>query len=119
MFFRNLFFIASLCTSLVAVADELTNSAPMSSWHTASAVDKKQLIGAVSNQLQASAQLRNKVAVPTDAVASCVDKANMADEVKVKDHTVKVTAALAVMVCLKTFVPELRKARYQMEPPSP
>ena len=119
MFFRNLFFIACLCTSFAAVADELTNSSPISSWHTASTVDKEQLIDSVSNQLQASAQLDSKVVVPTDAIVSCVDKVSTADEIKVKDHAVKVTAALAVMVCLKTFVPELRKAKYQLQPTSP
>ncbi|WP_158879982.1 hypothetical protein [Rhodanobacter sp. L36] len=116
MLLRNLVFIITLYVPFTAAAaDGLTDGAPISSWRTASAADKKQLIETITSRMEASAGV-NGISIPVDSIADCVDRSKVPDELTIKDRTMQVPSGLAVMVCVKTFVPDLRKAKYQMPP---
>lgn len=109
---KGLLLLLALCAPMAAEGSGLSASQPLSSWHSASAADKRQLIDTVVNQLRASAGITTDVNVPMDTIVQCVDKNHTRDTLTFRGHDAKVTAGLAVVLCLKIHVPKLQKAKY-------
>lgn len=109
-----LLLLLALWAPMAAEGGSLAANQPLSSWHTASAADKRQLIEAIINQLRTGAGMTADVSVPMHAIVQCVDGNHTRDTLHIRDQDVKVTAGLAVVLCVKTHVPQLQKARYEV-----
>lgn len=111
---KSLLLLLALGVPAVAQCGGLSANQPLSSWHSASADDKRQLIDAIVSQLRNSAGITGQVAVPTDTIVQCVDSNHAHDTLHLHDQEIKVTAGLAVVLCVKIHVPQLQKARYEV-----
>lgn len=109
---KGLLLLLALCAPMAAEGGSLAADRPLSSWHTASAADKGQLIDAIVNQLRTSAGMTADVSVPMHAIVQCVDENHTPDTLNFHGHNASVTAGLAVVLCVKIHVPPLQKARY-------
>lgn len=109
---KGLLLLLALCVPTAAQCSGLAANQPLSSWHSASADDKRQLIDAIVRQLRNSADITEQVAVPMDTIVQCVDGNHTRDTLHFHDQEVRVTAGLAVVLCVKIHVPQLQRARY-------
>lgn len=109
---RDLLLLLALCVPAIAQCSGLAANQPLSSWHTASADDKRQLVNAIVSQLRNTAGITTPIAVPMDTIVKCVDGNHTRDTLHIHDQDVKVTAGLAVVLCVKIHIPRLQKARY-------
>lgn len=108
---KGLLLLLALCTPMAAEGSIAANQ-PLSSWHTASAADKRQLIDAIVNQLRTSAGITAAISVPMRTIVECVDENHTPDTLNFHGRNASVTAGLAVVLCVKIHVPPLQKARY-------
>lgn len=109
---KGLPLLLALCAPMVAEGSGLSANQPLSSWHSASTADKRQLIDAIVNQLRSSAGITTDVGVPMDAIAQCVDENHTPDTLTFHGHDAKVTTGLVVVLCVKIHVPQLQKVKY-------
>lgn len=109
---KGLLLLLALCAPMAAEGGSLAANQPLSSWHAASAADRRQLIDAIVNQLRTSAGMTSFVSVPMHAIVQCVDENHTPDTLNFHGRDTSVTAGLAVALCVKIHVPPLQKAKY-------
>lgn len=113
MYRKCLLVLLAILAPTVALCNGLAADQPLSLWHSASGDDKRELISSIVRQLRNGAGVAVDAVVPTATIVQCVDGNHTPDTLNIHDQQVKVTAGLAVVLCVKIHMPQLQNARYQ------